>query len=140
MGLREALQDLPLERRLSYDPESETFFVNFEGYSVRGLEEIERIRKLVTERLAPVGHKVRAIVNYDNFSILPELLDAYSEAVRWLSDRHDTSAIRYTTNGFLRAKLGDALGRRKLTAHIHETAVAARAHMAAEARPVDHGG
>ena len=137
MGLRDALLDVPLERRLSYDPETETFFVNFEGYSIRSLEQIERIRTLAAERLAPVGHKVRAIVNYDNFSILPELLDAYSEAVRWLSDRHYSSATRYTTNGFLRVKLGDALGRRKLAPRIYETAVEARARMAAIDRPAD---
>ena len=31
MGLREALLDIPLERRLSYDQETATFFVNFEA-------------------------------------------------------------------------------------------------------------
>ena len=129
MGLREELQDIPLERRLSYDPETETFFVNFEGYSVRSREQIERLRAMCAERLTPIGKKVRAIVNYDNFSILPELLDAYSDAVRWLSENFYTSATRYTTSGFLRVKLGDALRVRKLRPQIYETAVEARAHM-----------
>jgi propionate CoA-transferase len=52
------------------------------------------------------------IVNYENFAILPELLDAYSEMVADLSNRFYLSTTRYTTSGFLQVKLGDALRRR----------------------------
>jgi propionate CoA-transferase len=82
IGLREALLGIPLEQRFSYDPVEQLFFVNFEGLSVRSAAEIARIRHLVAERLLPLGHKVYAIVNYDRFSILPELLDAYSAMVQ----------------------------------------------------------
>jgi propionate CoA-transferase len=129
MGLRDALLDIPVEQRIAYDTDSNTFFVNFEGFSVRTAAEIERIRSLVAERLAPLGHKVRAIVNYENFSIVPELLDAYSAMVADLSERFYSDTTRYTTNGFLRVKLGDALGRRKVAPHIYETAAEARAHL-----------
>ncbi|MCW3474465.1 acyl CoA:acetate/3-ketoacid CoA transferase [Limobrevibacterium gyesilva] len=134
MELRARLLDVPLEQRLGYDPDSNLFFVNFEGYSVRSAAEIERIRSLVAERLAPLGHKVTAIVNYDNFSILPELIDAYSDMVRWLTDRFYDGVTRYTTSGFLRVKLGDALGRRQLAPHIYETAAEARRHLQEPAR------
>ena len=70
--------EIPLDERLIYDPDSNTFFVNFEGMSVRGQSAIEQIRTLVAARLGGLDHKVRAIVNYENFSILPELLDSYS--------------------------------------------------------------
>jgi propionate CoA-transferase len=129
MGLREALLDIPLERRLCYDQETATFFVNFEGYSVRTAAQIERIRALVAERLGPVGQKVPAILNYNNFAILPELLDAYSDMVRWLTENFYSGVTSYTTSGFLRVKLGDALGKRKLAPHIYETAAEARAHL-----------
>jgi propionate CoA-transferase len=129
MGLREQLLEIPLEQRLSYDPDANLFFVNFEGYSVRSAAEIARIRALVAERLAPLGHKVAAIVNYDNFSILPELLDAYSEMVRWVTDQFYSDVTRYTTSGFLRVKLGDALGKRQLAPHIYESAAEARRHL-----------
>jgi propionate CoA-transferase len=129
MGLREQLLEIPLEQRLSYDAEARQFFVNFEGYSVRSAAEIERIRALVADRLAPLGHKVAAIVNYDNFSILPELLDAYSEMVGWLTEHFYSRVTRYTTSGFLRVKLGDALGKRQLAPHIYESAAEARRHL-----------
>ena len=87
IGLRELLLGIPLEQRFSYDPLEELFFVNFEGLSVRSAAEIARIRHMVAERLLPVGHKVYAIVNYDRFSILPELLDEYSAMVQNLTDR-----------------------------------------------------
>ena len=54
---------------------------------MRSRGEIRAIVKAVENKLAPLGHRVDAIVNYDNFSILPELLDEYSAAVRGLVDR-----------------------------------------------------
>ena len=127
MGLRERLLERPLDRRLLFDPETDTFFVNFEGLSVRSQADIERIRNLAAERLGGVGHKVRAIVDYENFTILPELLDSYSAMIADLSERFFSSATRYTTNAFLRVKLGDALRRCDLTPHLFETAGEARA-------------
>ena len=129
IGLRETLLGVPLEQRFSYDPAEQLFFVNFEGLSVRTSAEIAQIRHMVAERLLPLGHKVPAIVNYDRFSILPELLDAYSAMVQELTDRFYSSVTRYTTSGFLRVKLRDALGRRQLAPHIYESADEARAHL-----------
>jgi len=129
MGLRDRLLDVPLEQRLSHDADSNTFFVNFEGYSVRSQAQIDLIRDLVAERLRPFGHKVRAIVNYENFTILPELIDRYSDMVAWLSQNFYASTTRYSTSGFLRVKLGDALGRRSVAPHIYETAAEARAQL-----------
>ena len=129
IGLREALLGVPLEQRFSYNPAERLFFVNFEGLSVRDAATIARIRHLVAERLLPLGHKVYAIVNYDRFSILPEFLEAYSAMVRDLTDRFYSGVTRYTTSGFLRVKLGDALSRRQLAPHIYKSAVEARAHL-----------
>jgi propionate CoA-transferase len=129
MGLRDRMLEIPLDERLIYDPDSNTFFVNFEGMAVRGQASIEQIRTLVSARLGGLDHKVRAIVNYENFSILPELLDSYSEMVADLSRRFYLSTTRYTTSGFLRVKLGDALNRRRVAPHIYDTSHEARAHL-----------
>ena len=48
-----------------------------------------------------------------------------------LMSRFYLGATRYTTNGFLRTKLGDALGRRAVAPHIYESAEEARAHLRA---------
>ena len=70
-----------------------------------------------------------AIVNYDNFSISPDVLDPYVDMVKRLVDRHYSGATRYTTSGFLRMKLGDALAGRDVAPHIYESAEEARAHL-----------
>jgi hypothetical protein len=73
--------------------------------------------------------QVHVIVNYDNFSIYPDILGEYSAMVRDPADRYYSGATRYSTNGFLRSKRGDALGRRALAPHIYESADEARAHL-----------
>jgi propionate CoA-transferase len=98
------------------------FFVNLERYSVRNSADIEKIRMLVQSRLGPLGHKVKAVVNYDKFVIAPELLDEYSDMVRALVQQFYTDVTRYTTSGFLRMKLGAALKKRGVAPHIFESA------------------
>jgi propionate CoA-transferase len=119
MGLREDMLSIPLTQRFTYDEATNHFFVNLERFSVRDEGDIERIRQIVLDRIAPLGKRVYAIVNYDNFTIAPELLDEYSAMVRGLVDRYYADVTRYTTSGFLRMKLGDALEKtRRRAAHL----------------------
>jgi propionate CoA-transferase len=126
MGLRDDLLSIPLDQRFTYDPQQNLFFVNFERFSVHNRAEVRAIVKAVEEKLTPLGHRVYAIVNYDNFSILPELLDEYSAAVRGLVDRFYSGVSRYTTSGFLRMKLGEALEKRGVAPHIFQSAAEAQ--------------
>ena len=87
------------------------------------------MRRIVESKLAPLGRKVYAIVNYDNFEIFPDVIDEYSMMVRDLVDRFYTGVTRYTTSSFLRAKLGDALKQRALSPHIYESADEATAQL-----------
>ena len=129
MGIRPRMLEIPLDQRLSYDAGQNLFFVNFEGMTVRSEEDILRIRQAVETALAPVGHKVNAIVNYDRFSILPELVDDYIGMVRGIMDRHYHEVTRYTASTFLRMKLGEALSRQAVAPHLYETADEARGHL-----------
>jgi propionate CoA-transferase len=129
MGLRDELLVRPLARRLSYDPAKNLFFVDFEGLAVRSHEDIERIRAAVGDTLEPLGRRVFAIVNYDNFSISPELLQAYMDMVREVVQRYYLGVTRYTTSAFLRAQLGGALRERDLAPHLYETAAEAAARL-----------
>jgi propionate CoA-transferase len=126
MELREDLLSIPLEQRFTYDAEQNLFFVNLEHFALRSRADIEKIARTVDERLGGLGRRVYAIVNYDHFSILPELLDDYSAMVRQLTDRFYSGVSRYTTSGFLRIKLGEALQRRGVAPHIFESAEDAR--------------
>lgn len=98
MELRERLLTIPLDQRLALDEQQNLFFINLERYPLRSRADIDAIARIVEARLAPLGRKVYAIVNYDNFSILPELLDDYSAMVRSLVDRFYVGVSRYTTS------------------------------------------
>jgi propionate CoA-transferase len=132
MGLRDQLLRIPIEQRLTYHPLENLFFVNLEGHSIRSHEDVEQVRLAVESKLAPLAHKVYAIVNYDNFEIFPDIIDEYSSMVRGLVDRFYSGVTRYTTSSFLRAKLGDALKQRAMAPHIFETAEEASTQLATE--------
>jgi propionate CoA-transferase len=122
MGLREDLLSVPLPQRLFYDEQQNILFINFEGYSVRDREDVDAVRTAVEQRVAPLGRKVFAIVNYENFSLWPEAVEAYSDMVRELTQRFYIDVTRYTTSAFLRMKLGQALNQRGVAPHIFESA------------------
>ncbi|MCX6028967.1 MAG: acyl CoA:acetate/3-ketoacid CoA transferase [Chloroflexi bacterium] len=102
MGLKEDLVAMPLADRFTYDPDQNTFYVNFEGLAVRNRHDIEDIRGQVASLLAPLGKRVQTIVNYDNFSIVPELEDEYIAMVNHVVATYYESVTRYTTSAFLR--------------------------------------
>lgn len=132
MSLRDAMLALPIAKRFTYDAAENLFFINFERLSLKSLEEIEEIRVSVAEMLAPVGRKVRAIVNYDHFTIPDDLMDEYAAMIADLTTRFYSNVTRYTTSGFLRVKLGDALETRGAAPHIYRSAEEAREHLADE--------
>ncbi len=129
MGLRQDLLHLPLERRFHYDALQGIFFANFEGHTVRDEADVQAIREAVARCLATVPHKVPAIIDYDNFHVAPQAIDAYSDMVRELAQLHYSRVTRYTTSAFLRVKLGEALRGRGVAPHIFESAAQARAHL-----------
>ena len=127
MGIRRELIGIPLEERLSFDPRENLFFVNFERLAINSEADIAAVHAAVTGRLAPLGHQVKAVVNYDHFSIRHDLEDAYVAMVADLCARYYASVTRYTTSTFLRLKLGSALARRQVAPHVYESEAEARA-------------
>jgi propionate CoA-transferase len=83
----------------------------------------ERIRAICE----PLGHKVYAIVNYDGFVVDRDVEDAYLDGVQEMSERYFHGVTRFTTSAFMRAKLGDALGKRGVAPHIFESEKEAKA-------------
>lgn len=121
----------PLAERLSYDAAQNLFFVDFAGLSVRSASDIARILEAVEAHLAPLGHKVNAIVNYDRFAIAPELIDDYIAVVKGIMARHYHHVTRYTASSFMRLKLGEALARQQITPHLYESADEAQGQLGA---------
>ena len=125
MGLRSELLTIPIEERLIYNPEENFFFVNFENLYIRSRSDIQKIQSLIDEILGPLPRKVNTIVNYDNFNILPELIDDYTEMINYVL-RYYENVTRYTTSAFLRMKLGEELEKRDLAPYIYESPEEAR--------------
>lgn len=126
MGLKDDLLSIPIPDRLTYDPATNIFYVNFEGLNVRSSADIEAIRSRVTKVCAPLGKRVKTIVNYDNFSIAPDLEDEYVKMVKFVVSEYYSDVTRYTTSAFLRMKLGDELKKRNLAPHIFQSKEEAR--------------
>jgi len=129
MGLRDRMLAVPLERRLAYVADQNVFFINFERFVVRSQQDIDNVRREIERKLEPLGRKVYGIVNYDNFVIGPDLIDAWTEMVKGVVERYYWGVTRYTTSNFLRLKLGNALSERGLAPHIYESAEEAHHHL-----------
>jgi propionate CoA-transferase len=129
MGLRERMLEIPLAARFAYDEQQNIMFINFERLKVRAQSDVDAIEREVDVHLEPIGHRVYAIVNYDHFELAPEVEEAYAAMVKGLVDRYYDGVSRYTTSGFLRAKLGSALKRRGVAPHVYESPQQALAHV-----------
>ncbi|MDP2371675.1 MAG: acyl CoA:acetate/3-ketoacid CoA transferase, partial [Rhodoferax sp.] len=109
VGLRERLLATPLVQRFELDAEHRRLFINFEGLAIDAASDITDIENLLTTLLTPLVRRdedrVAVVVNYDNFSILPPLIDDYSAMVKRLAARFYGQVTRYGTGGFLKARL-----------------------------------
>lgn len=109
MQLRGQMLKRPLTDRFTYDHQQEVFFVDFTGLSIRTLDDIAQLKAEAERKLKPIGHKVDVVVNYDRMSIVPELMDAYVEAIKDIVSTYYNEVTRYSANSFLRMKLGELL-------------------------------
>ncbi len=126
MGLRARLLMLPLDERFAFDPVQRTLFINFERLAIRTRDDVEAVRAAIERHVVPLNEKVYAVVNYDHFVLDPDVEDDWAAMVREMVDSHYLNVTRYTTSGFLRAKLGPALAARGVAPHIYENVDEAR--------------
>jgi len=109
MGLRRLLEERPIASRFAYDPQREVLFIDFAGLAIKGEQDLRDISAAVEAVCAPLGRRIRAVVDYDGFSVPAHLADAYAELVRELTERYYERVTRYTSSAFLRLKLGATL-------------------------------
>jgi propionate CoA-transferase len=134
LRLRDRLLDLRIQDRLSYDPGSNTVFMNYSGMRVRTLADLDRIKTAVDGLLGPLNRRVYSIVNYDRFEADPEIMDAYLDLVRYVQEKYYIAVSRYTNSGFMRLKLGSELEKRKVSSHVYESRAEAQDHLADSGR------
>lgn len=113
IGLDSILLHVPVEDRIDYDSDSNLLFINFESLAINIPEEITRIKNTVEGMLSPLKQRVNVIVNYDNFTIRPDLVACYTETVKDLVDKYYIQVTRYSTSAFLKMKFGESLNKPK---------------------------
>jgi propionate CoA-transferase len=121
--------DIHIEDRLSYDPDSNTVFMNYAGMRVRSSEDVKRIIEAVDNLLGPLGKRVNSIVNYDSFEADQDVMEEYLDAVRYVEKSYYLKVSRYTTSGFMRLKLGKELSERRVSSHVFESRREARKNL-----------
>jgi propionate CoA-transferase len=126
LRLRDRLLDLRIEDRLSYDPSSNTVFMNYSGMRVRTQADLDRIKVAVDGLLGPLNRKVYSIVNYDHFEADPDVMHAFLDQVRYVEEKYYVAVSRYTNSGFMRLKLGAELDKRKVSSQVFESSAEAR--------------
>ena len=130
MGLEQQLLGLGMSDRVSHDAGRNTMFINYEGFHVRSLDEVELVRREIEGRCRAVGRRVALVINYDGFTLDPAVSDAWFSMIAYLEDHYYTTASRYTTSAFMRLKLGAGLAERQLKPNVFETAPEAHAFSA----------
>jgi propionate CoA-transferase len=121
MQLKDTLLSISLVDRMQYDSAKAIAYYNFQGLQIHSQKDVEDIGHAAEALCKSIGKKIGVVVNYDNFQIDENVVDDYSAMVKRLSDQYYTDVSRYTTSAFMRLKLGEALERRGLAAHIYET-------------------
>ncbi len=121
MGLDHVLLGRSLADRIGYDAERNTLFINFEGFEVKTVEDVDLVRREVERSCRGIGKPVALVANYDGFHLDPAVSDTYFSMIAYLEQRYYSSASRYSTSAFMRLKLGEGLSERHVAPHIFET-------------------
>lgn len=108
LGLRAQLQNRPLAQRFALDAERRLLHIDFSALQIGDAATLVAIELEVRRLLAGLGERVAVVVNYDHFTIAPELADAYTATVQRLMHDHYASVQRYGTMGFLKSRFKDA--------------------------------
>ena len=122
MGLEVMLLDRPLADRFTFNRARSILFIDFTGYRVQHVEQVEAVREHVKSLVEPLGRKVEAVIDYDGCNIDPTIAEAWFDMARDVQARFYDKASRYTTSAFMRLKLGVALQRREMAPHVFESA------------------
>jgi propionate CoA-transferase len=120
LGLGER-SPLTLDERVDYRADDDLVFMNFEGLTVDTPEEAEELAAFLRERLHALDRRVNLIVNYDNFELGRAAAPRFFEMVREHERRYFLSSTRYSTDAFLRRKLGRAFAEARLSQQIYRT-------------------
>jgi propionate CoA-transferase len=120
LGLGER-SPLTLGERVDHRAQDDLMFINFEGLTLDTFEEAEALAAFLGRRLHDLGRRVNVIVNYDNFELGRAAAPRFFEMVREHDRSYFLSSTRYSTDAFLRRKLGRAFADARLSQTIYRS-------------------
>ena len=85
IGLRERMLELPLGERISYDPDRNTLFLNFEGLYLRDLSQLEALRDTVTAKCKTIGKRMAATLKALRAKLRQRMHTSPRETGKWLA-------------------------------------------------------
>jgi len=120
LGLGER-SPLPLDKRVDHRADDDLVFINFEGLNLDTFEQAEELASFLGRWLHDLGRRVNLIVNYDNFELGRAAAPRFFEMIREHERRYFLSSTRYSTDAFLRRKLGRAFADARLSQTIYSS-------------------
>jgi propionate CoA-transferase len=121
MDLNDELLSIPIPERFSYDSNNNILYVNFARLNIRTKKEVDLIKTSLESLFASIGKKVNAVVNYDKFSIAPELESYYIGTVENIVKSYYEKVTRYTSSVFLRMMIEYELEKRGFKNSVYKT-------------------
>ena len=121
MGIRPELLRYDIDTRIQYSEETNALRLNFKGLEIESADDIEIIRQVAEQKCKMAGKKVKAIVDYESFSIGEDLLEAYLDMGQYIIETYYEDVTRHTTSEALRSKLEDRLVKRGLAPSLYES-------------------
>jgi propionate CoA-transferase len=120
---------MSLEERLTFVPEDELLYLNFEGLHLDSPEEANELAEFLDKRLAAYGRKLNVVVNYDNFRLSPTAADRYWEMIRHNTAHYFLSLTRYSTNAFYRHQLRERFAAASMHQQFYRSFEDAKRHL-----------
>jgi len=123
MGLREQMLDIGIGNRLTYDKNTNTVFMDFSGMHIRTPDDVAQVVQGVDRLLGSLDGRVNSVINYDRFNLDEAAVQSYADAVKYVSNTYylQDGVTRYSTNAFMRLKLGRELANRELDPTVYES-------------------
>ena len=130
---------VPMAYRVQYEAARNVLFVNLAGVEMKTQADLMALHDAIAACVLPLGRKVPVVVNYDNFSVLPDSLDDYISMVGQLAEQFYSAVTRYSSSAFMRSYLDQAFHSHHLDAALFASQQEALAHLPSR-NDVDVGG
>lgn len=122
MQIRSEFLVRELDRRIQYHPEQNLLTLDFSNLEIENVEDCENIRDVATAKCQAAGNKVKAVVNYEGFSISEDLVDTYLEINSVVINTHYSEVTRFTSSDEMRSKLAERFAQHALAPSLFHSA------------------